>query len=261
MSNYLDIAAEAARNVGSYQREQFGSIDDHQYKSPGDPVSKVDHESERRIIERLRDEFPDHAVLSEERGLVGAEDDDPADKWIVDPLDGTSNYLRGSPEFAVSIAFETEGTLEAGVIYRPMSDTLFAASRAEGTTADVGGRRLSVASTEQLSSALVAIPYSSSYLDRDAVWIAHRELGSRAEGLRSSGSGALDLAYLAAGRIDAVVGFNQSRWDCAAGHLLAEMAGATVTDLGGGADYRDDFIATNGKLHTAVLDAMDTLDQ
>lgn len=259
MSTYLDIAVEAARHAGSYQREQFGTIDEHKYKSPGDPVSEIDHESERRILERLTNEFPDHTVLSEERGLVGAEDGEPTHKWIVDPLDGTSNYLRENPEFAVSIALETEGTLEAGVVYRPMSDTLFAASRDDSTTTDVEGVPLNVAPIERLPSALVAIPYSSSNLERDAVWRAHRELGSRVEGLRSSGSGALDLAYLAAGRIDAVVGFDQSRWDCAAGHLLAEIAGATVTNFDGGPDYSDDFVATNGQLHTSVLDAIGTL--
>lgn len=261
MSIHLNIAAEAARHAGLYQREQFGTIDDYQYKSPGDPISEIDHESERRILKRLTTEFPDHAVLSEERGLVGADDGDPTHKWIVDPLDGTSNYLREIPEFAVSIAFETEGTIEAGVVYRPMSDTLFAASRGGATAADVEGVPLGVASTERLPSALVAIPYSSSYSERDAVWFAHQEFGSRVEGFRSSGSGALDLAYLAAGRIDAVIGFDQSRWDCAAGHLLAETAGATVTNFAGEPDYSDDFVATNGHLHTSVLDEIGTFSQ
>lgn len=261
MPTYIKIAAEAARDAGSYQREQFGTINDNQYKSPGDPVSEVDHESERRILERLTTEFPDHAVLSEERGHVGADDGNPTHKWIVDPLDGTSNYLRDSPEFAVSIALETEGTLEAGVVYRPMSDTLFAASRGDATAADVDGLPLGVASIERLPSALVAIPYSSSRLERDAVWNAHRELGSRVEGLRSSGSAALDLAYLAAGRIDAVVGFDQSRWDYAAGLLLAMTAGATVTNFAGGPEYSDDFVATNGNLHTSVLDRIRALSQ
>lgn len=260
MSNFLDVAVSAARDAGAYQREHFGTIDNHEYKSPGDPISEVDHESERRIIEQLTTAFPDHAVLSEERGLVGADIGDPTHKWIVDPLDGTSNFLRESPEFAVSIALEVEGILEAGVVYRPMSDTLFAASRNDATPADVDSVPLDVARTERLTSALVAIPYSSSRLQRDAVWRTHRELGSRVEGLRSSGSGALDLAYLAAGRLDAVVGFDQSRWDCAAGFLLAETAGATVTNLAGEQDYGEDFVWTNGHLHSSVRDALAPID-
>jgi len=254
---YLDVAAAAARYAGAYQREQFGTIDDHEYKSPGDPVSDVDYGSEKRILNQLTTAFPEHAVLSEESGLVGTDDANPTHCWIVDPLDGTSNFLRESPEFAVSIALEVEDDLEVGVVYQPMVDTLFATSLNDATAADVGGVPLGIAPTEQLASALIAIPYSSSRLQRDAVWTAHRELGSRVEVLRSSGSGALDLAYLAAGRIDAVVGFNQSRWDCAAGLILAETAGATITDFTGGPDYDEDFVATNGDLHSPIVDLFD----
>lgn len=248
MSDYLTVAVEAARRAGSYQRDQFGTLDGHEYKAPGDPISEVDHESEQLVLDQLQAAFPDHTILSEERGAVGG----PADthRWVVDPLDGTSNFVRENPEFAVSIALEVDDRLTVGVIYRPMSDTLYAASRDGAADESVP---LDVSVVDQLDSALVAIPYASAHADRDDLWATHRALGQRVEGIRSSGSGALDLAYLAAGRIDATVGFNQSRWDCAAGLLLAEVAGATVTDHTGGADAAGTFVGSNGHLHETVL--------
>ncbi|PSP88143.1 inositol monophosphatase [Halobacteriales archaeon QS_4_69_34] len=248
MAEYLEAATEAARLAGTHQREQFGTLHGHEYKSPGDPVSAVDHESERLIIEHLTARFPGCAILSEERGGVG----DGEERWIVDPLDGTSNYVRGHPAFSVSIALEIAGELRVGVVYVPMRDDLYAVSRDSEGFDD--GPAIGVSETDRLDSALVAIPYSSSGTDRDDLWATHRTLGSAVEGLRSTGSGALDLAYLAAGITDAACGFGQSRWDRAAGLVLVEAAGGQVTDHEGRADHDGDFVASNGLLHGDVLD-------
>ena len=250
MVERLSVAVAAAREAGRYQREQFGTVTDdgYEYKSPGDPVSEIDHESERVIVERLRDAFPEHGLLSEERGVVA----EGRGRWIVDPLDGTSNYLRGHPDFTVSIAYERDEALDTGVVYRPTSDELFAASRNGGVHDD--SVALNTAGTSERESALVALPYSSSAPDRDDLWATHRALGSTVEGIRSSGSCALDLAYLAAGTIDAVCGFDQSRWDRAAGLALATLAGGRVTDHDGRDRSGENFVASNGPLHEEVVD-------
>jgi len=141
-------------------------------------------------------------------------------KWIVDPLDGTSNYLRGLPDFTVSIGLSVGGETELGVVYRPVSDELFAASkRSEPPDEAV---TLGVSDRDAIEEALVAIPYSSRNKDRDRVWETHRYFGSQVEGLRSTGSGALDLANLASGVTDIVYAFDQSEWDRTAGRFWSK---------------------------------------
>lgn len=248
MSGHLQVAVTAAQLAGQYQREQLDTISHHEYKSRGDPVSEVDLESERIILDHLSSEFPDYAILSEEAGAIGNSDK----RWIVDPLDGTSNYIRNHPDFSVSIALELSGQLDTGVIYRPASDALFVATRNNGT--DGCGRTLGVSDTDALANALVALPYSSSCKRREDIWSTHRSVGAKTEGMRLTGSGALDLAYLASGTFDAVYGFEQSLWDRAAGLLLVEMAGGQITDHRGRDDYAADFVASNGELHQDIMD-------
>lgn len=252
MTEYMETAVEAAQLAGAYQRTRFDSTREYEYKAPGDPVSEVDRESERLILDHLDDSYPDHAVLSEERGAVG----DAARRWIVDPLDGTSNFVRGHPDFTVSIALEDDGELLTGVVYRPMSDDLYAVSRDRGVHED--SIALDVSRTERLDQAVVSIPYSSSCMKRAEVWETHRRLGSITEGVRATGSGALDLAYLAAGATDAVCGFEQSEWDRAAGLFLVEHAGGTVSDHQGATRHAGDFVASNASLHQAVIDEVAT---
>jgi len=248
MSEYLPVAIEAAKAAGEYQRDRFGEITEHDYKSPGDPVSEVDHRSEALITERLSSSFPKHAILSEESGMTGNHEA----TWVVDPLDGTSNYIRGLPDFTVSIALSIDGETAVGVVYRPVSDDLFAASkRSEPPDEAVS---LGVSERDVVEEALVAVPYSSQHKDRDRVWETHRHFGSRAEGIRSSGSGALDLANLARGVTDVVYAFDQSEWDRTAGRFLVETAGGVVTGHDGDATSGGDFVASNGRLHETATD-------
>lgn len=246
MNEILTVATEAARQAGAYQREQFTTDSEYDYKAPGDPVSEIDYRSEEIIMNRLSSAFPDDQIISEESGTIG----EGANRWIIDPLDGTSNYVRGIPDFTVSIALERDDQVDAGVIYRPMSDDLFVAAR--GTdTADMGAP-IGVSETNSLTGALVAVPYSSSHKSRTGVWDVHRSLGSTVEGIRSTGSGALDLAHLATGITDVVYAFDQSVWDCAAGQLLVEIAGGEITGHDGRPPDIGDFIATNGVLQHEI---------
>lgn len=263
MAEFLRVAADAARRAGEYQREQFGSPVDFEYKSPSDPVSEVDRESDRRIEDRLLTAFPDHAVRSEERGRIG--DDGATHTWIVDPLDGSANFLHGDPDFAVSIALAADDTVVAGVVYRPMSDTLYAAARTDdAVVADVEGlenEAVGVSDRSRLQTAHVALPYPPSGARRDDVWATHRALGGAGAGIRTSGAAALDLSSLAAGRLDAVVGFDHRRWDVAAGLLLVELAGGRTVDRTDGHDEGGDFLATNGDLHAAVVSRLPDRDE
>ena len=256
MKELLETAAEAARLAGRYQRDRFEEGVEWSYKAPGDPVSEIDRESERLIADRIADRYPDHALLSEERGESG----DAPERWIVDPLDGTSNYVRGRTDFCVSIALEIDGRVRLGAVYRPMSDDLHAAT-VEGMT--IGDGEIETSDVDDLGSALVALPYSSSCREREAVWDAHRTFGQTSEKLRSA-SGALDLAHVAAGKVDVACGFEQSAWDRAAGLALVEAGGGRVTDHAGRPNPEEDFVASNGPLHDAALDALDadgTLDE
>lgn len=248
MSEYLSVAVEAAKIAGEYQRRRFREVTEHDYKSPGNPVSEIDHKSEELIFERLSSSFPDHAILSEESGLIG----DHEAKWIVDPLDGTSNYLRGLPDFTVSIGLSIGGETEVGVVYRPVSDDLFAASKRSDPPDEAVA--LGVSDRDAIEEALVAVPYSSQHKDRERVWETHRYFGSRAEGIRSSGSGALDLANLASGVIDVAYAFDQSQWDRTAGRFLVEAAGGVVTGHDGDGTPDGDFLASNRELHRKAVD-------
>jgi myo-inositol-1(or 4)-monophosphatase len=243
MVDYLSVAIEAAKIAGEYQTDRFGEVTEHDYKSPGNPVSEVDRRSETLIAERISSSFPDHAILSEESGMAG----DHEITWVVDPLDGTSNYLRGLPQFTVSIGMSVGGKTELGVVYQPIGDRLFAASdRSQEPDEAVA---LGVSDRNSIDHSLVAIPYSSRNKNRDRVWETHRYLGGRAEGIRSSGSGALDLANLASGVTDIVYAFDQSQWDRTAGRFLIEAAGGIVTGHSGETAPSGDFIASNEELH------------
>ncbi len=245
MSGHLQTAIEAARAAGDRQLAEFRT-DGIDYE-PADGAA-IDRESERLILSRLREAYPDHAVVTEETGVIG----DGSDRWIVDPLDGTANYVRGVEAFAVSIAFERDNRLEAGVVYHPPSGTLYAASREAG----VVGSTLGVSDTGRLSRGLVSVPYASASVDRNELWSTHRRLATRTAGIRSSGAGALDLARVAAGLTDAACGFDQHEWDRAAGLLLVELAGGRVTDHDGRDAPDGDFLVSNGRIHEAALETI-----
>jgi myo-inositol-1(or 4)-monophosphatase len=210
-------------------------------KRKNDFVTSVDKASEHEIITMLQQAYPSHQFLSEE-GFSTTALNDKDDFWIIDPLDGTTNFIYGIPHFAISIAFMSKGKLEYGLIYDPIKDELFTAVRGSG--ARLNQRRISVSPRKSLEGALIG---AGSRVETQAL---HGRVGS----MRRSGSAALDLAYVAAGRYDGFVDANLKTWDVAAGHLLIAEAGGQIKDFSGrsGLFVTDTLIASNKALYTEL---------
>ena len=207
-------------------------------KGRNDFVSEVDKKSEQEVIYHLKKAYPDHSFLGEESGLTGNPDSDY--KWIIDPLDGTTNFLHGIPHFAVSIGCVYKGNLQHGVVYDPVKREEFTASRGKG--AMLNGRRIRVTNRKSLDGALIGtgVPFNGFALEHiDAYLSCLKEIAGQAAGIRRQGSAALDLAYVAAGRFDGFWEINLKPWDLAAGVLLIKEAGGMVSDFKGGSDFMD----------------------
>jgi len=249
-SAVLNVMTETAGKAGRSLVRDFGDVENLQVskKGPADFVSAADKQAEKIIFENLSRARPNYSFLMEERGAV--EGADISNRWIVDPLDGTLNFLHGLPHFAVSIALERDGELFAGVIYEPVSDQMFWAEKGQG--AFLNGRRLRVSARQDLSESVFAtgIPF----LGRDG----HQPFLSQLEnvmevsaGVRRFGAAALDLAYVAAGRYEGFWETGLNAWDVAAGIVLVREAGGMVSDFSGRARMmeRGEVIATNSTLH------------
>ncbi|MCX7623557.1 MAG: inositol monophosphatase family protein [Thermomicrobium sp.] len=251
MSTFRQVAIAAALAAGRLLRQQIGQVREIQYKGAVNLVTEVDLASERLIVETIRAAFPDHAFFTEE-GTARDALDAPA-LWVIDPLDGTTNYAHGYPMFCVSIAFVRYGRPEVGVVYQPVLDELFVAER--GVGAFLNGERIRVSRHRELRSALLAtgFPYDLERRREALAAFARFTLTSRA--IRRDGSAALDLAYVAAGRFDGFWERELSPWDTAAGVLLVEEAGGTVTDYAGRPFRLDQgaCVASNGLIHEAML--------
>lgn len=232
-SALLNVMIAAARKAARSLKRDFGEVEKLQVslKGPGNYVSAADKRAEETLYAELAKARPGYGFIGEEAGKR-----DGADKtntWIVDPLDGTTNFLHGVPHFAISIALEREGTLVAGVIYNPVSDEMFVAERGKG--AFVNEQRIRVAARRELSNALVACGLPHPH--RSDLALNAREIAAmqpNVGGLREFGAAALDLAFIAAGRLDAYWERDLSAWDVAAGIVLVREAGGFVTDLDGG---------------------------
>ena len=228
LSAVAAVAAAAARAGGDVLRESYGRVQAVRFKGATDLVTEVDVRAEQTIVALIRAHFPTHQILAEE-GSVGG--DDPRHRWIVDPLDGTTNYAHGLRIFSVSVGYERDGKLAAGAVYDPSQDELFQATAGGGAT--LNGQPISVSSTETLVRALLGtgFPY-----DRDLVPVALRQFAAvsmQAQAVRRAGSAALDCCWVAAGRFDGYWENVVNAWDVAAGALIAIEAGATVTDVHG----------------------------
>ena len=255
---FLDIAVEAARIAGRFQQYRFESVLDVTMKGDKNLVTEVDQESERLIVQHLLSSFPDHSIVAEEgeypRGEIPF-------RWIIDPLDGTTNYAHGFPWFCVSIGLESAGELVAGVIYNPMHDELFTATRGGG--AFLNGHRLHVSLRCPLQDTLLGtgFPYdcASDPVNNFDNFIAFQKT---ARGIRRAGAAALDLAYVAAGRLDGFWELKLKPWDVAAGVLLVREAGGTVTAFDG-TDYdifNGRIVASNGLIHDEMVAMLTTTD-
>jgi len=236
MHPMLNIAVAAARAAGSIIVRYLDRVDTLEVstKQMNDFVTQVDREAEAIIIANIRKAYPSHAILAEESGADGESEY----RWIIDPLDGTTNYLHGFPQFCVSIALEHRGRLDQGVVFDPLRQELFTASRGAGARLD--DRRIRVSKQSGLEGSLLGtgFPFRSAY-DLDSYLETLRTLVPRSAGVRRAGAAALDLAYVAAGRLDGFWEFGLAPWDMAAGVLLIREAGGLVTDADGDEHYMD----------------------
>jgi len=252
MHPMLNIAVRAARSAGNIIVRNLDRLDalTVQTKDRNDFVSEVDRQAEQEILGILRKAYPSHGVLAEESGRRDGNDY----LWIIDPLDGTTNYLHGFPQFAVSIALQYKGRIEQGVVYDPLRQELFTATRGAGAT--LNDRRIRVTSRKSLDGALLGtgFPFKSQQ-HLDAYLDMFRALFPKTAGIRRPGSAALDLAYVAAGRLDGFWEIGLSIWDMAAGVLLIQEAGGLSSDFVGGHDYlkSGNLVAGNPKVFAEIL--------
>jgi myo-inositol-1(or 4)-monophosphatase len=254
----LSVAVEAAREAGKFLKYSVGKVRNVEMKA-GDErnlVSEIDRGAEERIINIIRSRYPSHAILAEESGhqRTSAET-----TWIIDPLDGTTNFLHGVPIFSVTIGVERRGEIIAGVVYDPNLDELFTAEKGAG--AFLNGKRLKVSSVGSLIESLIVtgFPYNISENPDKTVERFVRILLS-AGGLRRLGSAAIDLAYVAAGRFDGFWEVSLNPWDMAAGVLLVQEAGGMVSDFEGKGPniYHRQVLASNGRLHPSMLEILNS---
>ena len=251
----LNIAVRAARQAGNVIARNFDRFDAFVVteKAANDYVTEIDRVAERRIIDTIRKSHPDHAFLAEESGSLGRHEFE----WIIDPLDGTTNFVHGFPHVAVSIGVRHRGRMEHGVVFDPLRQELFTASRGSG--AQLNDRRIRVTTKAGLKGALLGSGFVTRELDRLEPYLA--TVGTMISGLaqvRRGGAAALDLAYVAAGRLDGFWEFGLAPWDIAAGTLLVQEAGGIVAEPNGGDDYirSGDVTAANPKVLRAMLRAM-----
>jgi myo-inositol-1(or 4)-monophosphatase len=245
----LTSAYAAAREAGAILEEYLHrplTIEEKQHRA--DLVTQADRASERVIVERLRADYPEATILGEEGGVLKGTSQE---RWIVDPLDGTTNFAHGYPLFCISIAFERDGELLAGVIYAPIMDECFAAERGAG--ARCNDRDIRVSTIERVGAAMLCTGFKPFDYDRNAQHFAHAS--RHAQAVRRDGAAALDLAYTAMGRFDAFWEFDLAPWDMAAGTLIVREAGGSVTALDG-SPFRLDgesILASNGAVHADAV--------
>lgn len=253
MHGMVNIAVKAARRAGTLMIRQMNHLESLPVaeKSHNDFVTQVDRQAEEAIIEVIKDHYPEHAILAEESGADG----DHEYQWIIDPLDGTTNYMHGFPVFSVSIAVAAGGELQHGVVYDPLRQEIFTASRGDGAQLD--GRRIRVSGRRLLTDALIGtgFPYRGDQAAGLDNYLALLKIMlQNTAGVRRPGAAALDLAYVAAGRLDAFWEFGLKIWDVAAGALLIREAGGIVSGVDGSENYLDGghILAATPKVYAAM---------
>jgi myo-inositol-1(or 4)-monophosphatase len=253
MQKYLDTAVQAARRAAELIRENRGklSASDIDSKQAFDFVTRVDKEAERVILDILQSRFPDHSFLAEESRHDSATD---GYRWIIDPLDGTTNYIHGFPVTAVSIALQHGPEMVAGVVFDLFRDELFTAIKGEG--AFLNGQKIHVSATDKIGSALIGtgFPFKQKHLIDHYLRLFKKVLIEVSD-LRRPGSASIDLSYIACGRFDGFFEIGLMPWDCAAGALMIKEAGGVITNFGGGDDIltHGNIVAGNPQMHARLL--------
>ena len=256
MEPMVNIALRAARKVGENIVRASDELDKIEIKNKGanDFVTDVDVNAEQELIYHLQKAYPDHAIQGEEGGLIG--DENAEYRWVIDPLDGTTNFVRGIPHYAISMACLHKGKVEHALVLDPVRREEFTASRGRG--AQLNGRRIRVSKLTSLDGALLGtgIPFKDHCDDRLAAYSKSIEtLAGQCAGIRRAGAASLDLAYVAAGRLDAFWEIGLAPWDMAAGALLVKEAGGLVADINGSDNYMDsgNIVCGNPKCFKSVL--------
>ena len=257
----LNIMVKAARRASQIINRASQDLEHLKVsaKQYNDFVTEVDKAAEAAIIEILREAYPDYGILAEESGFAAGEGSGNEYQWIIDPLDGTTNFIHGFPQYAVSIALAHKGQVQQAVIYDPVRNEMFTASKGGG--AFVNERRIRVGKCIKLENALLGTGFPFRiFTHLDAYMAILKDFTQRTAGIRRLGSASLDLAYVASGRLDGFWEFGLSPWDIAAGCLLITEAGGLVGDLSGGEDYlkTGNLIAGSPKIFSQVLQVIDS---
>lgn len=252
MHPMLNVAVKAARAAGKIINRAELDLDQLKIglKGPGDFVTETDQAAENAIVEVLRQAFPHHAILAEESGASGQSDYE----WVIDPIDGTSNFIHGYPHYAVSIALRVKGAVQQALVYNPATNDLFTASRGEG--AYLNNRRIRVSKRTKPHELLIGLAFPSGKTDEtDQIRKKIIALTENTAGVRKSGSAVLDLAYVACGRLDGYLCFGLKPWDLASGVLLVSEAGGLMTDPQGNGEFFEtgDAVAGNPKVLPFLL--------
>ena len=249
-AGYLETAIKAARAAGAIQKERFGSSLEISHKGEADLVTEVDLACEETIRKILNGTYPDHAVLGEEKGVSGAGEY----RWVVDPLDGTTNFAHAYPLFCASVALEERGRVVVGAVYDPLRDELFTATRGGG--AYLNGKPIRPTSQATLENAMIATGFPYDFERRTQKALRYfTTMVHHVQAIRRDGSAALNLCYVACGRFDGFWEISLHEWDVAAGWLIIEEAGGKITGLDGAPTtmVSEEMIASNGPLHDRLV--------
>ncbi len=258
-NRYLQVAFAAAKEAGRIQMEHFGHSHSVEYKGETNPVTMVDKLCEQAITQMIVSAFPNHDLLTEETPF---QKKGSPWRWIIDPLDGTTNYLHGYPCFCVSIGLEVEGEVELGVVYNPVLDELFHAERGKG--AFLNGNRIFVSHEAHLDRSLLVTGFPYDIRDHvDFYLLYFRQFIIKSFAIRRPGSAAIDLCYLAAGRFEGFWEFKLHAWDVAAGSLIVTEAGGKVTDLHGQpySIYSKEILASNGLIQEEMREVIREIEE
>lgn len=254
--NYRELAIKTAKEAGDILRENLGKIKRIDYKGRVSLVTDIDRLAEERIIGIIKERYPSHDILTEERRI---EEKGSQYKWIIDPLDGTTNYVHGYPRYCVSLALERNGEVVLGVVYDPVPDELFLAEKGAGAT--LNGRKISVSKIDKLDKSLLATGFPYDRGERaDEYLKIYREFMVNAQGVRRDGAAALNLCYTANGRFDGFWEEQLAPWDVAAGSLIITEAGGRATDFKGDRIdiYEKEILASNGRIHREMEEIITT---
>ena len=258
MENFLSVASQAARSAGALIREHWRQVKQVHYKSAINLVTTIDRRAEETIVGLLLKNFPGHSVLAEEETALGGSGS--GYRWIIDPLDGTTNFVHSYPMFCVSIGLEHQGEIVLGVVYDPLREEEFTAVKGQG--ARLNNEPIQTSKVAELGKALLATGFPYDHRENPDFYLRYfRAFMVRAQGIRRAGAAALDLCYVACGRIDGFWELKLHPWDTAAGSLIVREAGGTITDFSGDpfSVYGAETLASNGLIHAEMLAALNLM--